>query len=229
MPIYFREKADFIGLVEVFDYQYGVDLSRRFRDHGYQNCYYNMGSRACGLSSGLFFATKLLVENRLFVRFSESSLIGNQSNVSRGFFICDLSKVTVVLTHLSPSEKEEAPSLEEKRSREQQMNEIVAKIKNIRNRGVILIGDLNMDPNELENTSWYHLFEKRTSAGPTWKRGRPEEKELDYMLVFKNEVEPVITEFILRDAQFNESNFTGNSDHCSLVSEFQINEKASTF
>jgi exonuclease III len=160
-----KTDADVNCLYEVFDYHAAHLLEQRCREMGYAHIYWNIGPRAIGISSGIFVASKFVIQNPDFTPFCSSMLIGATKFAGKGVFSFDLvsgesSFATIHATHLQHSEIPEHPEEFEEESRARQMKVIWNKIKQEQGRAVIVTGDLNMTDDELAKASWRERFQK---------------------------------------------------------------------
>jgi len=146
-----KKNADVVCLQEVHDEESAYALFRKIK-HIYPYFYINIGADVAvvnpnhiALNSGLFVASKYLINNPQFERFQVE---GMQEGIHKGFFsgtlIVDNKPFCYLLsTHLNPFDNDEA-----KRIRENETKVIVAKIKALQQQAplpAILVGDLNVN------------------------------------------------------------------------------------
>lgn len=166
-----EEKTDVIALYEVFDLSAGFQLYEALKSD-FPFFYFNIGPRAIGASSGMFVASRFEIENPTFMAFPKEMLVGRTKNSEKGVFSFDLSDhgavfATIFSTHLQHSEECEFPTKEEVVARKQEMEMIMGKVDQIKDRCLILTGDLNLDEKEFENSAWSSTF-LRERTMPTW-------------------------------------------------------------
>ncbi|MBI3236513.1 MAG: endonuclease/exonuclease/phosphatase family protein [Chlamydiales bacterium] len=230
--------ADVVCLYEVFDIKDGYAIANELKEAGYTRFYFNMGTMAIGVSSGLFVASKYEIENPSFIPFTDAD--GRAKMTKKGFFSFDLVSgrrplATIYSTHLNHSEEPERPTESEKRVRGNQMQTIKDRIGNPLSP-VIVTGDLNMGDEELtEIEDWARDFQHQKMWEPpatTWpgdgfckrnfpgKRGDGSREEpsgainLDHTLVLRNG-SVVSIETSLIDVHFDPDQFLARalSDH----------------
>lgn len=170
--------ADFICLSEVFHLTVADAFAQALTAQRY-HVYHSMGRKAMGPSSGLLFASKLPVTNFNFNPFSDEEKRERARPAGMGYYeatieLKEKDSITVIGTHLSSSQKPDAPKDEELQARSNAMHRIASRINDLFKR-VILTGDLNFGPKEgqnYENTSWQNLFSKDQNPAilttPTW-------------------------------------------------------------
>lgn len=171
-----EKDADVNCLYEIFDVKTAFYICKKLKEHGYNHFYFNIGSKAVGVSSGIFVASKYKMQNPEFSQFPQESLVGRTKNAAKGVFAFDLesrdgSFARVHATHLQHSEEPAFPTLEEVEARRKQMQIIVDKMNTAWDRCVVVTGDLNLDDDEYNASSWQGLFQKGDhfgAASKTW-------------------------------------------------------------
>ena len=169
-----EKDADINCLYETFDSKSAFYLSEKLKEKGYNHIYLNIGPKAIGVSSGIMVASKYKITQPEFSLFPKSSLVGRTKNAAKGTFSFDLesqgaSFARIYSTHLQHSEEPEFPTEEEVLARAQQMQIILDKALQIKDRCVVITGDLNLDDHEYENSSWKDLFQKQIDpSAKTW-------------------------------------------------------------
>jgi len=226
-----EKNADVNCIYETFDTASAFYMAERLREHGYAHFYFNVGPRAVGVSSGILVASKFDMANPEFTPFPEDTLVGRTKNATKGVFAFDLksegrSFVRVFSTHLQHSEEPAFPTEEEVEGRRRQMEIIISKVNQVRDRCILVTGDLNMDDDEYLASSWHHLFHKGDDfEGKTWggdafcaelmeKRvSRP--LNLDHTMVINGEIHTTLLETGYDPKVFSEEAL---SDHKGLYS-----------
>jgi Metal-dependent hydrolase len=158
--------ADVNCIYETFDIASAFWIMNALRKKGYGHFYFNIGPLAVGVPSGMFVASKYPIGNPTFTRFPVDSAVGRIKYSAKGVFTFDLqsqgkSFAHIATTHLQSSEISCKPTDEEVAARKKQMAVVVDKVKAIKDRTVIVTGDLNLDTPEYEASDWKHLFEKK--------------------------------------------------------------------
>ncbi len=167
--------ADINCLYETFDTTAAYTICNRLKEHGYGYVYYNIGPRTFGVSSGILIASKFEIRQPEFTPFPVETLVGRTKNATKGVLAFDVcsegeSFARIHATHLQHSEIPQFPTDEERFAREAQMRIISAKVDTIKDRCVIVTGDLNLDDEEFEASSWKDRFVKNGLYGDqkTW-------------------------------------------------------------
>lgn len=165
-----EKDADVNCLYETFDSKSAFYLAERLKEKGYAHFYFNIGPKAVGVSSGIFVASKYNIKNPAFSPFPQDTLVGRTKNAAKGVFSFDLEDFARVFsTHLQHSEEPEFPTLEEVEARRRQMEIIVGQVNLVRDRCVVVTGDLNLDDQEYNSSSWHARFQKGDEFhGKTW-------------------------------------------------------------
>jgi endonuclease/exonuclease/phosphatase family metal-dependent hydrolase len=230
--------ADVNCLYEVFDWEAMVLLRDRLKERGYPHIYYNIGPKAVGVSSGIFMASKYAVSSAEFTPFPKSMLVGRTKRCEKGVFRFDLQSegevfATLFATHLQHSQVSARPEVQDVRARSEEMQFILEKVDQIRERAVLVLGDLNMSLEEFQGACWAHRF---VNAGAqrarTWKgdgfcaRFMGQEVSgplvLDYVLLVNETTASVETHLV--DARFDPE-FLSNqalSDHEGLLTTIKL-------
>lgn len=234
--------ADVNCIYETLDTESAFYLREKLREKGYSHIYFNMGAKSVGTSSGILIASKFSVDNPHFEAFPQEMLVGRTKHAAKGFFSFDLvsqSKAfaTVIATHLQHSEEPEFPTQEEVAARRLEMGEILKKVDKIKDRALILTGDLNLDEKEYEASSWKNIFEKgedyqgkKTWGGDSFCAALVQKRaskalNLDHTLALKGSVASIRTTLV--DAGYNAEKLSLNalSDHNGLYTEVIVHEK----
>lgn len=168
-----EKNADVVCLYETFDYGSVLTLTERtilaekLKEQGYTHIYCNIGPRALGVCSGISVFSKFETAEPEFVPFPESTLVGRTKNATKGVFSFSLKDgertfARIYATHLQHSEKPAHPEKKERVARAAQMKIITDKMNAEKQHGVcsILTGDLNLDDEEYNMSSWKDLFNK---------------------------------------------------------------------
>lgn len=171
-----EQDADVVCLYEIFDAKAGFNLSPALRNAGYKHVSFNFGARAVGASSGIMIASKYEIEDLTFTPFPVDSLVGRTKNCTKGVVGFDLVSngqkfASVFATHLQHSEEPMFPTVEEVQARQMQMEIIADKVNQVAGRTVLVTGDLNLDDNEYQGSSWNAQFDKgdiSECTSPSW-------------------------------------------------------------
>lgn len=169
-----KKGADVNCLYEVFDVNTGWYIVEKLKNHGYSHFYFNFGARGVGVTAGIFVASKYSIENPEFTPFSQDLLVGRTKHCAKGVFGFDLVSegkpfAKIFATHLQHSEEPAFPTSEEVEARKKQMLIITTKANAIRDRGVLVTGDLNLDDREYKHSFWKSRFEKKDDFSAfTW-------------------------------------------------------------
>lgn len=168
-----EKNPDVLCLQEVNDLEACYRLYQALKDQ-YAHFYFHMGSKILSQSSGLFVASKFAIEEPSFKAFDE--IPGVQKMVNKGFFDCKIlseGKVVAHLftTHLSPSNDDRLPTLEEKEIRQKEIAMIFAKMHACsKETPLIFAGDFNMARENEESLAFkgfYDLFPKGEKSSAT--------------------------------------------------------------
>lgn len=157
--------ADVNCLYETFDAKATFYLCEKLQQAGYSHIYCNIGAKTIGVSSGILVASKYTLANPEFSPFPLDSLIGWTKKASKGVFSFDVESqgqtfARIYATHLQHSEEPAFPTSEEKEARRKQMQIIADKVSKVRDRCILVTGDLNLDDAEYNASSWKDLFQK---------------------------------------------------------------------
>lgn len=160
-----EKNADVNCLYETFDVNTALYIREALKKKGYTHFYLNIGHKPIGVSSGIFIASKYSVKNSEFTPFPEETLLGAAKYSEKGVFAFDLesqgqSFARIYSTHLQHSEEPQRPTAVEFDVRKKQMQIVVDKMNGIRDRCIVLTGDLNLDDDEFQAYSWQHRFHK---------------------------------------------------------------------
>lgn len=157
--------ADVNCLYETFDAKSAFYIAERLKQKGYNHIYFNIGPRAIGVSSGILIASKYKIAGVEFTPFPQDALVGRTKNASKGIFAFDLescgeSFARIHSTHLQHSEESLFPTEEEVEARKKEMQIMMDKVCAVRDRCIVVTGDLNLDDDEYNSSSWQHYFQK---------------------------------------------------------------------
>jgi exonuclease III len=233
-----EKNADVNCLYEIFDVKTAIYISEKLKQHGYKHCYFNIGPKAVGVSSGILIASKYDIENPEFTAFPKETLVGRTKHAAKGVFAFDLKSegknfARVYSTHLQHSEAPEFPTPDEVQGRRKQMEIIIDKINAVKDRCIILTGDLNLDDNEYDNSFWKKYFQGGASfTDKTWggdefcakmvgkKVSGP--LNLDHTMIFNETASSIITTLV--PTGFNSAVFKEGalSDHSGILSHIKI-------
>ena len=231
-----EKNADVNCLSEVFDIKSALYISEKLKRCGYSHFYFNMGPKAIGVSAGLLVASKYNIKNPEFSPFPQDSLVGRTKKVSKGVFAFDLESqgqnfARIYSTHLQHSEEPQFPTTEEVDDRKKQMQIIVDKANTLRDRCIVVTGDLNLDDNEYNASFWHNRFQKGDGFGAfdkTWGgdefcsrmvgRRISTPLNLDHTMIVKGTARSISTSLV--PTGFNPSTFKAEalSDHAGLLS-----------
>ena len=227
-----EKDADVNCLYEVFDFKAATYICKKLAEKGYRSFYCNIGPQAVGVSSGILVASKYQIENPEFSLFPKDSLVGRTKYAAKGVFSFDLKRgencfAKIFATHLQHSEISAEPTDAERKAREAQMQIIVDKVNQVRDRCIVVTGDLNLDEAEYQNSSWQHSFTRGDQeVGNTWLGDEFCAKlvgktvsgplKLDHTMVLKG----TSMQTLVVDVGYDPKTFTAQalSDHCGLYS-----------
>lgn len=231
-----EKNADVNCLYEVFDPNAAFYICEKLKERGYSHFYFNIGPRAIGVSSGILVASKYNIKNPEFSPFSQDILVGRTKNAAKGVFAFDLESqgknfARIYSTHLQHSEEPQFPTAEEVEARKRQMQIIVDKVNAVRDRCIVVTGDLNLDDDEYNTSSWQNRFQKGNSFGAfgkTWGGDEfcacmvgkriSEPLNLDHTMVVKGTARAISTSLV--QTGYNPAHFKAGalSDHEGLMS-----------
>ena len=229
-----EKDADVNCLYETFDSKSAFYLAERLKEKGYADFYFNIGPKAVGVSSGIFVASKYNIKNPEFSPFPQDTLVGRTKNAAKGVFSFDLEDFArVYSTHLQHSEEPEFPTLEEVEARRRQMEIIVGKVNQVRDRCVVVTGDLNLDDQEYNSSSWHARFQKGDEfRGKTWDGdafcAQMVEKRisgplnLDHTMVASGTAHAIFTTLVETDYEAARFKADALSDHSALLSVIEM-------
>jgi len=195
-----EQDADIVFLEEVYDYKLGNKLFKALKND-YKYFYFNINPMAIGAPSGQFVASKIPPSNPRVKSFPSSSNVGRIKFVGKCLFGVDFGKFSFYHTHLQHSEDVHNPTPEEIEGREKQARIILKKINETKNSNYnVLLGDLNMKPDEIAKSPFMGLFKSPPNLGscsyfPVEKsskglKSKDDIKEsgsfIDYILLQKN-------------------------------------------
>jgi endonuclease/exonuclease/phosphatase family metal-dependent hydrolase len=160
-----EKNADVNCLYEVFDVNTAVYIFEKLKKSGYNHFYFNIGPKAIGVTSGILVASKYSINNSEFTPFPQDTLIGRTKAATKGVFAFDLESqgrnfARIYSTHLQHSAEPQFPKAEEIEARRKQMQIIIDKLNTIRDRCIVVTGDLNLDDEEYRASFWHNRFQK---------------------------------------------------------------------
>jgi hypothetical protein len=161
-----EKNADVNCFYEVFDINLGEYLCHRLKEKGYTDFYFHIGPKAIGLCSGILVASKYKIDNPEFTPYPQETLVGHTKlGACKGVFAFDLKNhgqnfARIFSTHLQHSHIPQFPTEEEVAARREQMRIIVDKVNAVRDRCVVVTGDLNLDDEEFRASFWQNRFLK---------------------------------------------------------------------
>ena len=150
--------SDVVCLYETFDTKAAFLISERLKEAGYHFGYFNIGSRALGVSSGLMVASKYKIVDPEFTPFPKDTLLGVSKFSSKGFFTFSLASegkafARIITTHLQHSETAQHPTPEERTARRLEMELITQKAEQESPQplATVVTGDLNLNDAEYQS------------------------------------------------------------------------------
>jgi len=159
-------RPDVLCLQEIFNVNHARYIAYRLKDL-YANFVFGCGAKAVGPSSGLFFATIFDIDKAVFQPFTKEELAGTAVHCGKGILEMDLKDskgaiATIYALHLNHSENPEKANKEPdaQRARKAEMDAILEKIEKGGDRNVIVLGDLNMDNQEIQEQNLLEKFQK---------------------------------------------------------------------
>jgi hypothetical protein len=235
-----EKDADVNCVYEVFDAKSGFYIAEKLKENGYNHCYYSIGTKSIGGSSGILVASKYEIKDPEFVQFPQDTLVGRTKWAAKGVFGFDLASegnrfARVFATHLQHSEEPQHPTKEELSGRRRQMEIIVDKVNQVRDRCVVVTGDLNLDDEEYMKSNWHHQFvkgdefERKTWGGDAFcanlvNRAKriSDPLNLDHTMILKGSARAIRT--TLLETGFDGARFDrcASADHEGLYSEIAL-------
>ncbi len=158
-----EKDADVNCIYETNDTDSAFLLMDRLKDHGYVHFYFNIGAQGFGPSSGMMVASKYHITDAEYIPFSQDMLVGRTKLGSKGVFAFDIqsngaSFARIFTTHLQHSEEPQHATPDEVQARRAQMLLIVEKVQKVKDKCVVVTGDLNLDDDEYAASEWSQLF-----------------------------------------------------------------------
>ncbi len=231
-------RASIVCLSEVFDAAAALEMAQLL-GHTYAHVLLAVGTRAVGVSSGMVVASEGPLEDVAFEPFPKEWLDGRTRNSEKGIlrFTVPLpgKNLTILTSHLQHSEEPQRATNEEQRCRQQQFARIqeVADAALAKDHAVVLTGDLNIEPSELQTLPQApHLDRGTCTAGATWggdgwcaglapKPGSGP-LVLDYTMSWKGSVQGLQTRYTETGFSGTEFRASALSDHAGLLSEIVV-------
>ncbi len=233
-----EKKADVNCLYELFDLKAALYLKERLKQAGYTHFVYNVGPQGFGVSSGMMVASKYEIDQIAFDPFPQETLVGRTKWCQKGVLSFDLcggsqSFARVFSTHLQHSEIPTSPTEEEERARHQQMQIVLEKMEKVRDRCLILTGDLNLEKREYQSSGWQSRFVKDGSlTGKSWGGdafcahlvGKPESPplNLDYTLLWQGTAQKITSTLVETGYLASEYRQEALSDHEGIFSVIHL-------
>jgi len=229
-----EQEAGVVALLEVFDGAAALQMAE-WLSATYAHVYFGIGVRAVGVSSGVLLASKGPIQDVRFTPFVASSDEGRAAFAEKGVLECTIANTRLMLTHLRHSEEPERPTDSERQSRARQMQtitEMAQRNKDAESR-VVLMGDLNMEPKELDALSssrkWFRgvSSDQTTWGGDGWcasKVGKLRSKALtlDYCLSYGQRDSCAEREILNTDFDGDCFNPAALSDHQGLLATIKV-------
>lgn len=145
VQLFHKQNADIICLQEVFEPAFALKLRDRLRAEGWEIAIYNAGLDARSpLTSGLFVASRVPVREVLYTPFEP--WFGGK--LPRGVLLLGIGGLDLLVTHLTPSNDDLNPKLNEIAKRRAEAATIA---EQLRERPTVLVGDLNAQKAELSS------------------------------------------------------------------------------
>lgn len=235
-----EKNADVNCLYETFDSITSFYICEKLKENGYKHFYFNIGPNVIGVSSGILVASKYDIKNPEFTLFPKDTLVGKTKYAAKGVFSFDLNSsgknfARIYATHLQNSEEPEFPIAEEIDGRKKQMQIIVDKIDKIRDRCVVVTGDLNLDDNEYKKSSWKSYFQKGDTFGDSEKTWGGDEfcarmlgksisrpLNLDHTMVVKGTARSISTTLVPTGFEPSVFKEEALSDHLGVLSRIGV-------
>lgn len=232
-----EKNSDVNCLYELFDLDAALYLKEKLKEAGYTHFYYNIGPQGIGVSSGMMVASKYETDSPEFDPFPKSTLVGRTQFCNKGVFSFDLmsngrSFARIFSTHLQHSELPEFPTSEEVQARASQMQIIVDKISRLRDRCLVLTGDLNLDEQECQNSGWRTSFVRGNPIENTWGgdefcanlENKPVSRPmtLDYTFFWQDSGAAIVNSALETGYLASVYQKQAMSDHLGILSEIQL-------
>ena len=231
-------RSQIVCLSEVFDAAVALEMAEVL-SKTYAHVLIAVGQRAVGVPSGMLVASQGPLENVSFEAYPKEWLDSRTKNAEKGIlsFTVPLrsKKLTVLTSHLQHSEQPQFPTEAEKQCRRQQLTRIaeLADRALARQEGVVITGDLNLEPDELfaegreEHLERAQVHPDKTWGGDQWcsatqNKAGSDALTLDYTLQWKRSVRGIETN--LTETGFRGDRFLSEatSDHRGLLSTIQV-------
>jgi hypothetical protein len=235
-----EKNADVNCIYETFDLESAFQLRDSLQEEGYTHFYYNISDRWKDVTSGIAVASKYKITNPEFAPFSLDSLVGRTKSAAKGVFAFDLesrgkSFARIFATHLQHSELPEFPTIEEVDARKAQMQAIVEKVEKVRDKCLVVTGDLNLDDLEYQASVWSHRFDKGTlnyGSEKTWggdgvcamlvNKPISNPLNLDHTMIVKETAQSIDTQLVHVGFDGKVFNPDALSDHAGLFSKIKL-------
>lgn len=223
----------------MFDVQTASCICEKLKEKGYTHFYYNMGARHIGLSSGILIASKYNIKNHEFTLFPQDTLVGHTKFAAKGVFEFDLGSqernfARVYATHFQHSNEPQFPTAEEMKARRDQMQIILDKMSRVRDRCIVVAGDLNLEDAEYSSSSWNRSFQRGDgiTAEKTWGgdefcsnlagRRSSGPLNLDYTLVVSGTARSINTTLVGTGYDHTVFKADALSDHAGQLSQIAL-------
>ncbi len=231
--------SDVVCLYETFDTKAAFLISERLKEAGYHFGYFNIGSRALGVSSGLMVASKYKIVDPEFTPFPKDTLLGVSKFSSKGFFTFSLASrkapfARIITTHLQHSETAQHPTLEECGARRLEMDLIRAKALDAQSEhlATVVTGDLNLNDEEYVSLNLETSFNKgyQDPRNPFTFQGNLKQQtdpsNLDHVMAVRNNSIIDILTTVHQDDNYQCVDFPGQklvySDHRVLATVVEL-------
>lgn len=140
-----REDPDVVCLQEIFDLGFAIRLKERLAQEGWGLSLFNAGANATlSMSSGLFIASRVEISKARYIPLQPWF----DGRLPRGAFQVQIGEMDIFNTHLTPSCEDSNPQESEIASRSRQVEKIANYMQP--GRPVVLVGDFNAQPRELD-------------------------------------------------------------------------------
>ena len=233
-----EQNVDVVCLYELFDTDAALCLYDQMKGN-YAHFYFNVGPRPIGPASGIFVASKFAIKDPEFSAFPKEMLVGRAKNVEKGVFAFDVASenhrfARIFSTHLQHSEECNHPTDAERVARREEMRMIMEKVDQVRDKAIIVTGDLNLDDEEASAAFWHSRFTTGAAFNgeKTWGgdafcahlMGKRASSPLnfDYTLIVNGTARAVTTTLV--ETGFDGTRFTQEalSDHRGLYSTIAL-------